>query len=172
MATEKTLNDIALNQVLSTDRLESAMETNTNKIISAIDGIDASSSKSATVSLSPTLTTFSSSGIEHTVDRIDSHMVDIKIGLLVFGICVVFFMVVQVVMIWNAVTSIRSLENGTYREGAYQEYLDSKKANGSEQNTSTEEASSPQTTDQTSPQSASDEPLPQSNVPEAQGSGQ
>ena len=43
MAKEKTLNDIALNQVLSTDRLESAMENNTNKIIQAIEDIGSAS---------------------------------------------------------------------------------------------------------------------------------
>lgn len=74
--------------------------------------------------------------------------------------------------LWNVATSVRSLENGTWVYGKYDEFLDTLDSNGSEQNTSTEGASSPQTTDQSNPESSSGEPLPQNSGPEVQESGQ
>ena len=163
MAKEKTLNDIALNQVLSTDRLESAMENNTNKIIQAIEDIDTSSCSSGLSQIT---------GIHHYLMNMQLDLNMMKIGMVVGIVIMAFMMVLQAIFLWNVVTSVRSLENGAWVYGEYDEFLDTLDSNGSEQNTSTEGASSPQTTDQSNPESSSGEPLPQSSGPEVQESGQ
>ena len=163
MAKEKTLNDIALNQVLSTDRLESAMENNTNKIIQAIEDIDTSSCSSGLSQIT---------GIHHYLMNMQLDLNMMKIGMVVGIVIMAFMMVLQAIFLWNVVTSVRSLENGEWVYGEYDESLDTLDSNGSEQNTSTEGASSPQTTDQSNPESSSGEPLPQSSGPEVQESGQ
>lgn len=172
MAKEKTLNDIALNQVLSTDRLESAMENNTNKIIQAIEDIDTSSCSSGPSRITGTPTSSSKNDYRHYLMNMQLDLNMMKIGMVVGIVIMAFMMVLQAIFLWNVVTSVRSLENGTWVHGKYDESLDTLDSNGSEQNTSTEGASSPQTTDQPNPESSSGEPLPQSSGPEVQESGQ
>jgi len=172
MAKEKTLNDIALNQVLSTDRLESAMENNTNKIIQAIEDIDTSGCSSELSPITGMPTSSSKNECLHYLMNMQLDLNMMKIGMVVGIVIMAFMMVLQAIFLWNVVTSVRSLENGTWVYGKYDEFLDTLDSNGSEQNTSTEGASSPQTTDQSNPESSSGEPLPQSSGPEVQESGQ
>lgn len=147
MSEKKTIDDIFVNQAVCADRIEIAIEENTKKLQKSI-----SSMTGAVVGMSgpPTLSIGSSNSYDISSIRND---VD-SIGLKMVGVIVVLIFIAMMLLVSNLTMNAKI------------QWL--MEANGYEPSTSSEEASSPQTPDQSSPQSASDEPLPESNSPEGQ----
>lgn len=174
MEKEKTLDDILVNQTLSTDRIEMAIETARDRIVDAVESSSAPTVKSSghTTTVTPITMTHDYS---HHLINMEQDLSFTKAVVVVIASIAGLFLCVLCVLMWNVIGSIRSLENGTWVDGKYEQYIEEKEAqeaSGSEQNTSTEGASSPQTNDQSNQQPASGESLPQNSGPEGQESGQ
>lgn len=156
MAEKMTLNDVVVTQVTSTDRIELAIEEQTKSLKKSMASAASSNPLAGIIGPHPLQGDLIS--IRSDVELMHSMMLWLLCGII--AICVMIF-------IFSTMT-IATLRHMTTYDPNLGEQPEGVKASDFVQSISNEEEASPETSDQSSPQSEDGEPHPENNSPSEQ----